>query len=66
VNKVPFKKIESKTGISPILATLILIVIAVAALVVTCDWVMTRTGIAAADAGKQIYAANVGFLVRWK
>jgi flagellin-like protein len=61
VNKVPLKIIESKKGISPILVTLLLIVIAVAAIVATCDWIMTRTGITAAEAGKQIHTANDGF-----
>jgi len=36
--------LKSKRGISPILATLLLIVIAVAAIVVTYAWVITFTG----------------------
>ncbi|MCK5592679.1 hypothetical protein KAI31_01105 [Candidatus Bathyarchaeota archaeon] len=39
-----FKILKSKKGISPILATLLLIVIAVAAIVVTYAWVITFTG----------------------
>jgi len=38
-----FKVLESKKGISPILATLLLIVIAVAAIVITYAWVITFT-----------------------
>ena len=38
-----FKVLRSKSGISPILATLLLIVIAVAAIVVTYAWVITFT-----------------------
>lgn len=38
------KILKSKSGISPILATLLLIVIAVAAIVVTYAWVMTFMG----------------------
>lgn len=37
------KTLKSKRGISPILATLLLIVIAVAAVVVTYAWIMTYT-----------------------
>lgn len=39
-----FKMLKSRKGISPILATLLLIVIAVAAIVVTYAWVITFTG----------------------
>ncbi|UCC33006.1 MAG: hypothetical protein JSW53_04235 [Candidatus Bathyarchaeota archaeon] len=38
-----FRKLGSRKGISPILATLLLIVIAVAAIVVTYAWIMTYT-----------------------
>lgn len=38
------KTLKSKRGISPILATLLLIVIAVVAVIVTYAWVMTFTG----------------------
>jgi len=41
----------SKKGISPILATLLLIVIAVAAVIVTYAWVMTFTGTQTQQAG---------------
>lgn len=39
-----FEKLKSKEGISPILATLLLIVIAVAAIIITYAWVMTYMG----------------------
>jgi len=45
---------KSKEGISPILATLLLIVIAVAAVVVTYAWVMTFTATQTGRAGKMI------------
>ena len=38
------RKLRSRKGISPILATLLLIVIAVATVVVTYAWIMTYTG----------------------
>ena len=38
------KTLRSQIGISPILATLLLIVIAIAAIIVTYAWVMTFTG----------------------
>jgi len=47
--------LKSKKGISPILATLLLIVIAVAAVIVTYAWVMTFTGSTTSQAG----AANL-------
>jgi flagellin-like protein len=43
--------LKSKKAISPILATLLLIVIAVAAIVVTYAWVMTYTGSTTTQAG---------------
>ena len=43
--------LKSKKAISPILATLLLIVIAVAAIVVTYAWVMTYMGSQTAQAG---------------
>jgi flagellin-like protein len=43
--------LKSKKAISPILATLLLIVIAVAAIVVTYAWVMTYMGSAGQQAG---------------
>jgi len=42
---------RSRRGISPILATLLLVVIAVAAIVITYAWVMTFTGGATGQAG---------------
>jgi len=46
--------LSSKKGISPILATLLLIVIAVAAVIVTYAWVMTFTTTQTSTAGKMI------------
>jgi len=46
--------LRSKKGISPILATLLLIVIAVAAIIVTYAWVMTFTTTQTTTAGKMI------------
>ena len=48
------RMLRSKEGISPILATLLLIVIAVAAVIVTYAWVMTFTGTQTTTAGKMI------------
>ncbi|MGQ9460209.1 MAG: archaellin/type IV pilin N-terminal domain-containing protein [Candidatus Bathyarchaeaceae archaeon] len=48
------RMLKSKEGISPILATLLLIVIAVAAVVVTYAWVMTFTSSQTGRAGKMI------------
>jgi len=48
------KMLKSKEGISPILATLLLIVIAVAAVIVTYAWVMTFTSTQTGRAGKMI------------
>ncbi|MEM2293403.1 MAG: archaellin/type IV pilin N-terminal domain-containing protein [Nitrososphaerota archaeon] len=53
--------IESRKAISPILATLLLVVIAVAAIVVTYAWVMTYMGSAGQSAGVMLYKANVRF-----
>lgn len=49
-----FKFARSRKGISPILATLLLIVIAVAAVIVTYAWVLTFTGTQTTAAGKMI------------
>jgi flagellin-like protein len=46
--------LRSKRGISPILATLLLIVIAVAAIVVTYAWIMTYMSSAGTQAGTKI------------
>lgn len=48
------KMFRAKKGISPILATLLLIVIAVAAVIVTYAWVMTFTTTQTTTAGKMI------------
>jgi len=61
VNKVTHKLFKSKKGISPILATLLLVVIAVAAIVVTYAWVMTYTGHLTGQAGVVLYEANVRY-----
>lgn len=50
---------KSKRGISPILATLLLIVIAVAAIVVTYAWVITFTGSTTGQAGVFLDKDNV-------
>jgi flagellin-like protein len=53
--------LKSKKAISPILATLLLIVIAVAAIVVTYAWIMTYMGSTTQQAGFIPYKANVAF-----
>jgi len=53
--------LKSKKAITPILATLLLIVIAVAAIVVTYAWVMTYMTSAGQQAGVMLYKANVNF-----
>jgi len=53
--------LKSKKGISPILATLLLIVIAVAAVIVTYAWVMTFTGSTTSQAGAMLTVENVRF-----
>lgn len=55
------KLLKSKKGISPILATLLLIVIAVAAIVITYAWVTTYMGTTTQQAGFLPYKANVAF-----
>jgi flagellin-like protein len=55
------KLIRSKKAISPILATLLLIVIAVAAIVVTYAWIMTYMSGATQQAGVMLYKENVRF-----
>ena len=54
-------KQRSKKAITPILATLLLIVIAVAAIVVTYAWIMTYMGHLTGQAGVVLYPANVRF-----
>jgi len=51
--------LKSKKAISPILATLLLIVIAVAAIVVTYAWIMTYMSSAGQQAGVILYKENV-------
>jgi flagellin-like protein len=53
--------LKSKKGISPILATLLLIVIAVAAVIVTYAWVMTFTGSTTSQAGAVLTVENVRY-----
>lgn len=53
------KMLTSKKAISPILATLLLIVIAVAAIVVTYAWIMTYMSSAGQQAGVILYKENV-------
>ena len=53
--------IKSKKGISPILATLLLIVIAVAAVIVTYAWVMTFTSSTTNQAGALLTVENTRF-----
>ena len=55
------KLLNSKKAISPILATLLLIVIAVAAIVVTYAWITTYMGSATAQAGVILYPENIRF-----
>jgi flagellin-like protein len=56
------KIFHQKKAISPILATLLLIVIAVAAIVVTYAWITTYMGSATQNAGFIPYKANVNFM----
>lgn len=53
--------LRSRKAISPILATLLLIVIVVAAMVVTYAWIMTYIGSTTEQAGVLLYKANVNF-----
>jgi flagellin-like protein len=53
------KVLTSRKAISPILATLLLIVIAVAAIVVTYAWIMTYMGSATQQAGVVMFKENV-------
>jgi len=55
------KMLRSRKAISPILATLLLIVIAVAAIVVTYAWIMTYMGNATQQAGVILSKANINF-----
>ena len=53
--------LRSKKAISPILATLLLIVIAVAAIVVTYAWIITYMGSTTQQASVILYNENVKF-----
>lgn len=53
--------IRSRKAISPILATLLLIVIAVAAIVVTYAWIMTYMNNAGQQAGVTLFKENVNY-----
>ena len=55
------KMLKSKEGISPILATLLLIVIAVAAVIVTYAWVMTFTTSTTSQSGAILSVTNVRY-----
>ncbi|MGA3191675.1 MAG: archaellin/type IV pilin N-terminal domain-containing protein [Candidatus Bathyarchaeia archaeon] len=55
------KMVKSRKAISPILATLLLVVIAVAAIVVTYAWVMTYMNNAGNQAGVRLTPANISF-----
>jgi len=55
------KMLKSKKGISPILATLLLIVIAVAAIIVTYAWVMTFTASQTGKSGQFLSFPNVNW-----
>jgi len=56
-----YKIFKSRKGISPILATLLLIVIAVAAVIVTYAWVMTFTSTQTQQAGAILQVVNKNF-----
>jgi flagellin-like protein len=58
----PRKIFRSKKAISPILATLLLIVIAVAAIVITYAWITVYMGSTTQQAGFIPYKANVNFI----
>lgn len=53
--------LKSKKGISPVLATLLLIVIAVSAIIITYAWVMTYTGSTVNQAGAVLSVENVRY-----
>jgi flagellin-like protein len=61
VNSLTHKLFKSKKAISPILATLLLVVIAVAAIVVTYAWVMTYMTHTTGQAGVVLNPTNVRF-----
>lgn len=55
------KKLRSRKGISPILATLLLIAIAVGAVIITYAWVITFTGTQTQQAGAVLTPENIRF-----
>ena len=55
------RMLKSKEGISPILATLLLIVIAVAAVIVTYAWVMTFTSSTTGQSGAVLSVENIRY-----
>lgn len=57
------RRSKSKTGISPILATLLLIVIAVAAVVLTYAWILAYMGSAGQQATVIPFKGNIRFYV---
>jgi flagellin-like protein len=61
VKNLACNSLRSRKAISPILATLLLVVIAVAAIVVTYAWVMTYMAHTTGQAGVVLYPANVRF-----
>jgi flagellin-like protein len=60
------KMFHSKKAISPILATLLLVVIAVAAIVMTYAWMNSYMGNTTNQASVMPYKANVAFLQNGK
>jgi flagellin-like protein len=61
VKRLTGNALRSKKAISPILATLLLVVIAVAAIVVTYAWVMTYMTHTTGQAGVVLYKSNVSW-----
>jgi flagellin-like protein len=55
------KLLKANKAISPILATLLLVIIAVAAIVMTYAWITTYVGNTTSQAGVMPYKANVNF-----
>lgn len=55
------KKLTSRKGISPILATLLLIAIAVGAVIITYAWVITFTGTQTQQSGAVLTLENIRF-----
>ena len=55
------KLLKANKAISPILATLLLVIIAVAAIVMTYAWITTYIGNTTSEAGVMPYKANVNF-----